>query len=49
MGWVADNGDMIIFGIIVSLIVIGLIAHLRDSGGDFADRDRQGWWPGTAR
>jgi hypothetical protein len=40
---------MIAFGIIISLIVIGLVAHLRAAGGDFADRDRQGWWPGAAR
>jgi hypothetical protein len=49
MGRAADNRDMIVFGIIISLIVIGLVSHLRADGGDLADRDRQGWWPGGAR
>ena len=49
MGRGADNRVMIAFFIIISLIVIGLISHLRAEGGDFADRDRQGWWPGGAR
>jgi hypothetical protein len=40
---------MIIFGLITLLIVIGLVSHLRSDGGDFADRDRRGWWPGAAR
>jgi|1186.fasta_scaffold1117697_2 hypothetical protein len=49
MGVRADNGVMIAFGIIITLIVIGLVSHLRSASGDLADRDRRGWWPGAAR
>jgi hypothetical protein len=43
----ADNRAMIILSLILALIVVGLISHLRAEGGDFADRDRRGWFPGT--
>jgi hypothetical protein len=46
---VSHDEDMIILSLILALVVVGLISHLRAEGGDFADRDRRGWWPGAGR
>jgi hypothetical protein len=43
-----DNEPMILFILILTAVVAGLVTRLL-TDGDHADRDSRGWWPGSSR